>query len=506
MHRLLKMQLKKIGYANKELTSEQTHKLINLVDRAYIESDEDREFLEHTLEVSSREMHELYEELERKSASKLAQSEARFRALAQHDTLTGISNRFALENELHRLISRYRRKNKKFALLFLDLDHFKKINDSYGHDFGDKLLQEVVARIAPKLRAEDIFARIAGDEFVIVFTDISENSLSVMIEKILIQFRELWSIENHQLRVSTSIGVALFPKDGSDEVELMKNADIAMYKAKEMGRDKFSFFTDELNAKVLLDIQLEEDMFDALDKGEFELHYQPKVDIRDNRIIGAEALIRWNHPEYGLLSPDKFIPLAEGNGFIIKLGEWVIREGCNALKRMNNSEKSITHHISVNVSLKQLQSSELYDVIKSALSKMDHSQLILEITESIMADDVDFAIHMLKKIQKLGVKISMDDFGTGYSSLSYLHKLPIDTIKIDKLFVDEIPRDLSDNKILLDTVIAMAKTLDMCVIAEGVEYGYQRDYLKARECFFYQGYLFSKPIPEDEYISLLKTS
>jgi len=503
MHRLLKMQLKKIGYSDKTaLTLEQTRKLIELVDRAYREGDEDREFLEHTLEVSSREMHELYEELEKKSASKLAQSEARFRALAQHDTLTGISNRFALENELHRLISRYRRKGKKFALLFLDLDHFKKINDSYGHDFGDKLLQEVVARISPKLRAEDIFARIAGDEFVIVFTDIHEESLSVMIEKILTLFREPWHIENHRLRISTSIGVALFPKDGSDEVELMKNADIAMYKAKEMGRDKFSFFTDELNAKVMLNIKLEEDMFDALRNGEFELYYQPKVDIRDNSIIGAEALIRWNHPEYGVLTPDKFIHLAEGNGFIIQLGEWVIREGCRALKRI--SSKYDIEHISVNVSLKQLQSSELYDVIASALDCVGKSRLILEITESIMADDVDFAIHMLKKIQKLGVKISMDDFGTGYSSLSYLHKLPIDTIKIDKLFVDEIPEVKKSNRILIDTVIAMAKTLKMSLIAEGVEHEYQKEYLKKRKCYFYQGYLFSKPVPEEEYIRLLE--
>jgi len=504
MHRLLKRQLKKIGYIDGDISQEKFQEFLEMVDRAYQDDDEDREFLEHTLEVSSKEMHELYDELEQKSKTKLAQSEARFRALAKHDTLTGISNRFSLEEELKRLISSSKRHRKPFALLFLDLDHFKNINDSFGHDFGDKLLKEVVIRVLPKLRKEDIFARLGGDEFVIVLSDIDESKLSSIIEKIITLFRDPWEIDEHFIRVSTSIGVVLYPKDGEDTFELLKNADIAMYRAKELGRDKFSFFTEELNEKIMYEIELEEDMLHGIANGEFKVYFQPKVDIQSQNLIGSEALLRWEHPRYGFLTPDHFIALAEDNGYILKLGEWVLAEANRVIRKSNAYTKERSLHLSVNVSVKQLQMSEFYEVVKRATQGINKGQLALEITETVMAEDVDFMLQMLNRIKDLGVKICMDDFGTGYSSLASLSKFPIDAIKIDKGFVDQIQKKNSTEGILIDTIIAMAKTLDKCVIAEGVEKEYQRAYLQEHGCKFFQGYLFSEPIKEDEYIKLLQ--
>jgi len=504
MHRLLKRQLKKLGYKGGALSEEELQRFIEMVDQAYRDDDEDREFLEHTLDVSSKEMHDLYVSLEEKSQTKLAQSEARYKALARHDSLTGIANRYALEEELKRLISSSRRQHKSFALLFMDLDHFKNINDTHGHDFGDLLLKEVVKRILPHLRAEDIMARLGGDEFVIVLTDINEEKLVVVIEKILGLFREPWNIDGHRLNISTSIGVVLFPKDGMDAGELLKNADIAMYRAKEMGRDNFSFFTQELNAKVMYEMQLEEDMHKALDKGEFELFFQPKVSIIDAKLIGAEALIRWRHPKFGLLSPLEFIPLAETNGFIAKLGEWVLQEGIKAINEFNSIDIEHKLHLSVNVSSKQFVCSNLYEIVQQNVSQITNpQQLILEITESLMLEDVDFVLFVLQKIHALGVLLSMDDFGTGYSSLSYLTKLPIDSIKIDKFFVDQITLDCNE-KNLIDTIIAMADTLQKCVIAEGVEEEYQLEYLRERGCKYYQGYYYSKPIEKKEYKEMLE--
>jgi len=504
MHRLLKRQLKKIGYSGKEITHKQFQEFLELVDKAYKDEDEDREFLEHTLEVSSKEMHELYDELEKKSRSKLAQSEARFRALAKHDTLTGISNRFALEEELKRLISSSKRKKSNFALLFLDLDHFKYINDTFGHDFGDKLLKEVVARVSPKLRQADIFARLGGDEFVIVLTNVNEAKLSIVLEKIISLFRDSWNIDGTLLNVSTSIGVVLYPKDGHNEVELLKNADIAMYRAKELGRDKFSFFTEELNEKIRYEIELEEDMQHAIQREEFQLYFQPKIEIENRKIFGAEALIRWEHPKYGFLGPLSFIQLAEDNGFIIKIGEWVLQEVNRAIQEFNKVDSKNSLHVSINISLKQLQLPEFYDIVTRAVEGIGAYQLVLEIKETVMADDVASISEMLKKIRELGVRISIDDFGTGYSSLAYLTKFPFDSIKIDKIFVDQIKEENRSQKILIETIIAVADTLNKCVIAEGVEHIYQLNYLKEKGCKYFQGFLFSKPIPKESYLELLQ--
>ncbi len=624
MHTLLKRQLKKIGYSGGVLSEEHTKRLLNVVDQAYNESDEDRVLLENTLLISSKEMQGLYKQLKKTSESELAKSEAKYRHLienlqyhyffytrnteniftylsdsvssilgytkdeflthytiylsdetfnlkveeyshkslnnrnrlpyvigmnhkngsmhyleitefpvfdslgnvefiegmardvtlqyeiqekisylARHDTLTGIPNRLYLDEQLQALLSYSKRHQTKFAMLFLDLDHFKQINDTLGHDVGDTLLQEVSKRIASHIRKEDIFARIGGDEFVIVLTDINEVDIVVSIHKIMDMMRQIWNVGNVELNVATSLGVALYPRDGTTVVELMKNADIAMYQAKELGRDNFAFFTPSLNERVHEEMNLEQDMADALRKNQFELYFQPIVRLDNNTIVGAEALVRWNHPTKGLIYPDKFITLAENTGFILKLGVWIIEEGCRAIARFNalNGENL---KLTVNVSTRQFQHGNLYNTIKTAIKNagIKADQFCIEITESVMFHNNEKIIKKLTDIKSLGVDIAMDDFGTGYSSLSYLHRLDIDTIKIDKSFVDEITTE-DGRSILIDTIIAMGKSLNKSVVAEGVEYECQRKYLLEQGCQLYQGYLFSKPINESGYCTML---
>ena len=423
--------------------------------------------------------------------------------LAKHDSLTGISNRMHLYNQMEHLLSTSKRDESRFAVLFLDLDHFKNINDTLGHDIGDLLLQQVVERIKPNIREEDLFSRLGGDEFVIVLRNVSENHLSSLINKIMELLRKEYYIDDHVFRISSSVGIALYPDDGTDTTTLMKNADIAMYKAKKSGRDNFSFFTDELNSEVQNEMRMEMDMAKALENGEFILHFQPKVETINNRIIGAEALIRWRYKD-GLISPDQFIPLAENNGFIIKMGRWVIEESCRVIAEYNSVGRGDLH-LSINLSTYQIQNDDIAAVIKNALdvNKVSPGQLFVEITESVMLKRTEMTIEVLQKIKAMGVNICLDDFGTGYSSLSYLHQFPVDSIKIDRSFVNLIKKDGS-KAVLLDTIIAMGETLDLNIIAEGVEEEYQRDYLLKKECAYYQGYLFSRPIDIESYLKLIQ--
>jgi EAL domain-containing protein (putative c-di-GMP-specific phosphodiesterase class I) len=315
--------------------------------------------------------------------------------------------------------------------------------------------------------------------------------------------RQTWHIGNVELNVATSIGVALYPRDGTTVIDLMKNADIAMYQAKELGRDNFAFFTPSLNERVHEEMNLEQDMADALREKQFELYFQPIVRVDTNTIMGAEALIRWNHPTRGLIYPDKFIPLAENTGFILKLGRWVIEEGCRIIARFNSLNVG-NIKLTVNVSSRQFQHSDLANIIHTAMknAKIEASQFCIEVTESVMLHNDEKIIKKINDIKSLGVDIAMDDFGTGYSSLSYLHHLHIDTIKIDKSFVDKITSE-NESSILIDAIISMAKSLNKNVIAEGVECEYQRSYLLENGCQYYQGYLFSKPVNESEYLTML---
>ena len=424
--------------------------------------------------------------------------------LATHDALTGISNRLDFYTQIEYVIASSKREKSKFAVMFLDLDHFKNINDTLGHNVGDILLQQVAQRIKPNIRDEDLFARIGGDEFVIVLVKVSTTHLNKVINKIMDLLRQEYSIDGHQFKVSTTVGISLYPEDGNDRSTLMKNADIAMYKAKKMGRDRFHFFTEALNVEVQNEMRMEMEMAKALQNGDFMLYFQPKVETKNNQIVGAEALIRWKHASEGVINPDRFIPLAENNGFIVTLGRWVIDEGCRSIAEFNEvGEKPL--NLSINLSTYQIQNDDIAAVIHAALQKykVDPSQLLVEITESVMLEKTEETIEVLKKINAMGVSICLDDFGTGYSSLSYLHQFPVDAIKIDRSFVALIDQDGS-KAVLLDTIIAMGETLDLKVVAEGVEEEYQRAYLLEKECAYYQGYLFSKAVDKASYMRLIK--
>lgn len=425
-----------------------------------------------------------------------------------HDALTGLSNRYSLHSQLGLMVANANRYKRKFAVLFLDLDHFKNVNDTLGHGIGDILLVNVANKLKLLVRENDLIARIGGDEFVIILNDIENNQfLEQIIVKILDEFRNEWVIDNHFLRLSVSIGVSIYPDDSKDIDELMKFADIAMYKAKAEGRDQFSFFTSNLNHKVHEEVAIANDLHRALDENEFVLYYQPKIEIMSGKIIGAEALIRWKHHEKGLIQPISFIHIAENTGFILKLGTWIINETAKMISRLNHLGYNDIH-VSCNVSTRQFQNLHLYSDIKNSLlqNKIDPALFAIEITESVMMEYLDVTLETVKKIKSLGVHICMDDFGTGYSSLSYLRQFPIDSLKIDKSFVDDIVQGGNNDHILLNTIIAMGQTLNLHVIAEGVEDAYQRDYLYEKGCHYYQGYYFSKPVPEDMFFTLVKNN
>lgn len=423
-----------------------------------------------------------------------------------HDSLTGLPNRYHLYTQLKLMVDNANRNKNKFAILFLDLDHFKNINDTLGHNVGDALLKSVARKLKSIIRQNDIVARIGGDEFIIVLNDFKgSTALEQVIIKILDTFREEWVIQNHFLRLSTSIGVSVYPDDSQDINELMKFSDIAMYKAKGEGRDQFSFFTATLNAQIHEEVKIANDMHRALENREFILYYQPKVHIESGRIIGAEALIRWNHSEKGMIYPNSFIYVAENTGFILKLGTWVIEETAEMISRLEHAGYGDVH-VSCNVSTRQFQNLHLYSDIENAIrsNSINPSLFAIEITESVMMEYLDITLEMIKKIKTLGVHVCMDDFGTGYSSLSYLRQFSIDSLKIDKSFIDDIIKEGDNAHLLINTIIAMGQTLNLNVIAEGVEEVYQMEYLKERGCQYYQGYYCSRPIPEDQFLEMLE--
>ena len=423
-----------------------------------------------------------------------------------HDSLTGLPNRLYLSQNINFVKEKAEKNSTKFALMFLDLDHFKNINDTLGHDIGDALLITVANILRNNVTKEDLITRIGGDEFIIVISGFhNENDLLPLIQNLLKEFRQELFIKGYSLRLSASIGVSIYPNDSTNIKELMKYADIAMYKSKGDGRDNFNFFTQTLNTQIHTEVDIVNDMQRAFYDGEFKLYYQPKIDTKTKKIIGAEALLRWIHHEKGFIGPDVFIPLAENTGFILNLGKFVIDESTMMIKRLN----TLTYDdliISINVSTRQFQNSNLHKDLQEAIDKaeIDSKQLAIEITESIMMKYIDNSLNILKRINELGCSIYLDDFGTGYSSLSYLKKFPIDTLKIDKSFVDDISEDENKNKsLLVNTILAMGKSLNIKVIAEGVEDEIQYNYLKEKECDYIQGYYFAKPMPEDEFIELL---
>ncbi|MCB8816514.1 sensor domain-containing protein [Desulfosporosinus shakirovi] len=418
---------------------------------------------------------------------------------AQHDALTGLPNRFLFNEHLKQALARARRKEGKVAVMFLDLDRFKLINDTMGHNLGDQLLKSVAERIHQTLREGDTVARQGGDEFLVLLPEIKdEMEAKAVSERILGVFSKPIILEDNEIYMSASIGISLYPDDSLDRETLVKQADTAMYYAKERGRNNCQFFTPGLNIKANQRLSTENSLRKALIRGEFVLHYQPQVNLDTGHIVGLEALLRWNSVELGLVSPAAFIPVAEETGLIIPIGEWVLRTAC-AQNKTWQDQGFIPLRIAVNISARQFQDPGFIKLVKQVLqdTKLDSQWLELEITERIAMEKGEITLEILNAFKELGVRISIDDFGTGFSSLNYLSRMPIDTLKIDQTFIQDISSG-DNGKEVVTAIIQLAKNLQLNVIAEGVETNNQCSFLKDKLCDEMQGYLFSKAVPSEE--------
>ncbi len=420
---------------------------------------------------------------------------------AYYDALTLLPNRFLALDRLSQMLNEAERNDEKTAVLFLDLDDFKKVNDSLGHEVGDKLLIESAIRLKNIVRKEDTVGRLGGDEFIILLRGLTydHNALSI-VEDLLRSFRKPFKIDGRELILTLSIGIAMFPENGKNTSELLRNADTAMYKAKSLGRNTYSFFTKEMNVNMLRRLEIEEQMRGALERGEFEVYYQPQIDAINKKVIGAEALLRWHNPALGNVTPTEFIPIAEHTGLIVAIGQFVLTQALSFLS-VWQTEQQISLRIAVNLSPRQFRDSELLNFIESSLTKANipADKLELEITEGVLMIGQTYIDDALIKLHKLGIKLSMDDFGTGYSSLSYLRQYSFDILKIDRSFIAGITSNQSDCD-LVKATIAMAHSLGLKVVAEGVETKEQSELLNQLECDYLQGFYFSKPISAEQLL------
>jgi PAS domain S-box-containing protein len=444
--------------------------------------------------------------------SERRQAEEKIRYLAYFDGLTGLPNRTFMREVLDYALANAARYQRCVAVLFLDIDHFKRINDTLGHDAGDTLLREVAQRLQSSVRSADqvcrdtedllpetagvqAVSRLGGDEFVVILTEIaSADAAALAAQRIAASLAVPIRLAHDDVTVTTSIGISIFPKDGEDAEKLLKHADSAMYSAKEKGRNRYQFFTEDLNERAARRFSLEMKLREALERNEFLLHYQPKIDIRNDRVVGMEALLRWQQPEVGLVSPGEFIPIAEELGLIVPIGEWALREASRQTVAWRTAGlPPLT--ISVNLSAMQFKNRRLPKTIRSILAAagLDPTFLEVELTESMLIEDTEASVAMLAQLKDLGLNLSIDDFGTGYSSLSYLKRFPLDSLKIDRSFVRDITTDKNDAAIVSAT-IALAHNLNLRVVAEGVEQQVQVDILKEQGCDEAQGYLFSRPL------------
>ncbi len=421
-----------------------------------------------------------------------------------YDALTGLSNRLLFEDRLNRTLARSRRHEQQFALLYINLDNLKSINDTLGHASGDLLLQMIARRLLAGTREEDTLARLGGDEFVLIQegTHRPEDTIT-LAQKLLYGIGESFTLNSQDVTITASIGISLYARDGADVGTLLKNAAAAMHKAKTQGRNQYQFYSQEINATWMERLSLENELRHAVKHHELFLHYQPQVDLKSGHIVGVEALLRWQHPRLGVISPSKFIPIAEDIGLIGAIGEWVLQTACHRAKAWQNAGLPPIR-MAVNVSGHQISQDHVVEKVRAALdaSALAPSLLELEVTESVVMKDAAQAISTLKTLKALGVMLSIDDFGTGYSSLSYLKRFPIDKIKIDKSFVDGLPDD-GDDAAIAKAIIVLSHSLMHTVIAEGVETPQQLDFLRANGCDEIQGFLFSKPLPEHELVLLL---
>ena len=444
----------------------------------------------------------LEERLEQETAAR-EKAEKTARRLADFDPLTGLPNRVLFNDRLSQALARAHRRRLKPLVLVLNLDRFKTINDTLGKAIGDQVLQGVAVRLTAALRAEDTVARL-GDEFQVMLPSHDGPGDAITVaEKLRQALNAPFSIGGHELYVGASIGISLFPEDGETADVLIKNADAALHRAKEQGRDNCQLYAPAMNAAVLDRFVLEGDLRRALEREEFVLHYQPVVDPSSGAILSVEALVRWLHPEEGLRGPGSFIGIAEETGLIVPLGEWVLRTACKQCRSWQKPGLSAVR-VSVNVSARQFRHAGFVDVVASACrdADLDPSLLTLEVTESLAMEQADSTIGMLNELKRLGVAISIDDFGTGYSSLSYLKRLPIDILKIDRSFVKDIPDD-EDDSAIAKLIISLAHGLRLTVVAEGVETTAQLAFLLPEHCDAVQGYLFSRPVPAPDIASLL---
>jgi diguanylate cyclase (GGDEF)-like protein/PAS domain S-box-containing protein len=431
--------------------------------------------------------------------------EERIGYLAHYDPLTDLPNRVLFQDQLARLLAACQRQEKLAAVLLLDLDRFKNVNESLGHMFGDQLLQQVAQRLQAVVRDVDVVARLGGDEYVVVLSELGEaQGAALVAQKILGEFSIPFAMAGQEISITASIGVSLYPDDGDNPDVLLKNAESAMYGAKQSGRNSYRFYTQSMNASVLSLLRMENAMHHALERGEFLLHYQPQVDLFNGRVIGMEALIRWQHPERGMIPPMEFIPLAEESGFIIPIGEWVLKEACRQAKRWHDAGFGGLC-VAVNLSAVQFKQSNLKDVIQGAANEagLDLRCLELELTESLVMHNAEDVIKTLQQLKSLNLQLSIDDFGTGYSSMSYLKRFPVDKLKIDKSFIRDISDDPADLAIS-QAIIALGHSLGLRVIAEGVETVEQLALLHANRCDEMQGYYFSKPVDAAAFTRLLE--
>jgi len=427
-------------------------------------------------------------------ATSLAEANQELAYLALHDNLTKLSNRLLLEDRLSQAIRAADRDKRRFALMFMDLDGFKAVNDVYGHHVGDLLLIDMAQRIVERVRQQDTVARVGGDEFVVLAQVDTPEDAGTLADALLEVVREPFMAAGHELRISTSIGIAVYPGDGTNQRDLLTNADAAMYHAKGLGRNAYSFFEPSMNANVHQQLQLVQDLRRALERNEFVLHYQPKFDAPNGPIMGVEALVRWQHPVRGLVPADQFIPLAEKAGLIVPLGTWVLDEACRQMAQWRR-EGHTAWTIAVNLSAPQFGHAALIDTVRDTLARhaLDPSCLTLEITESTAMRDADASLHILQQLDAMGVRISIDDFGTGYSSLLYLKRLPASELKIDRGFVRDLAHDTEDAAIV-SAIVALGQTLNLRIVAEGVETTEQQAFLTRLGCDMLQGYLLGRPM------------
>ena len=438
--------------------------------------------------------------------SEIKKSEAKMRSMAMHDSLTGLPNRTMMSSMMSHSIKSAKRQHELMAIMFIDLDNFKTINDNYGHKEGDNVLIETAKRLKDVLREEDIVYRFGGDEFIVTLEHIKNSEDIAKIAQKLNQSLQIpYQTNDYTFYISCSIGIAIYPNDASSVDELIKNADAAMYQAKNKGKNRYSFYSHELGKQIQEELHIENLLRKSVENSEFEIYYQPKIDTKTLRITGLEALLRWNSKEKGVLSPAKFIPIAEKTGLIIPLGNWVLLQACKQIKKWHDN-KLYTGNISVNISGVQLDNKNFVNSIKHVLKESGLSPyyLDLEVTESVLMNDLKHWSNTLDEIRDIGIDISIDDFGTGYSSLSYLRELPVDELKIDKSFIDDIPGD-KDACAIVKSIISLAKTLSYKTVAEGVEKKEQQKYLVENGCDIIQGYYYSKPLSATDMEDFLKS-